>query len=58
MFVDTDYLLNCIAVKLPSTTSKLGTFSPFFALSINFLRYQIISCFQVFVILAYIHLLF
>ena len=44
--------------KITSNTSRLGTFSPFFVCLIIFLCYQIISWFQGFVFLAYIHLLF
>ena len=36
IFVDIDDLTNCIVLKTTLTTSKLGTFSPSFVLSINY----------------------
>ena len=44
--------------KITSSASKLGTFSPFFCFVFFFFVLKIISLFQEFVVLAYIHLLF
>ena len=56
VLVDIDYCLNCIKLKLLQLLLVLVLFIRFLFCVLNFLPYQIISLFQAFVILAYVHL--
>ena len=56
VLVDIDYWLNCIKLKLLQLLLVLVLFIRFLFCVLSFLPYQIISLFQAFVFLAYVHL--